>query len=60
MEAGADKPESKLAEGKHNLMKKFDQNFQSFQLKSKISEQREEIHLNFASRANINLRAAQY
>jgi len=27
MEAGADKTESKLAAGKHNFLKKFDQNF---------------------------------
>jgi len=27
MEAGADKTESQLAAGKHNFLKKFDQNF---------------------------------
>jgi len=37
MEAGADKTESKLAEGKHNFMKKFDQNFKlNFILKRNI------------------------
>ena len=30
MEAEADKTESQLAEGKHNFLKKFDQNFHAF------------------------------
>ena len=57
MEAGADKTESQLAEGKHNFLKKVDENFSAdvvFNLNENFRAQRWKFTFNLSACGNFN------